>query len=147
MKLNKNTVTRWTQFARSIITKFLEENPIKIGGPGKTVEVDEAKFGRRKNHKGRVIDGTWVFGGVDKTDNGQCFFVTVKNRSADSLLGNISKFILPGTTIVSDCWKGYSQLENHPDYSHLTVNHRYNFVDPITKATTNHIERQAAILT
>ena len=31
---------------------------------------------------------------------------------------------------MSDCWRGYSGLKNNDMYRHLTVNHRFNFVDP-----------------
>ena len=33
-----------------------------IGGPGKEVESDESKFGKRKYNHGRAADGHWVFG-------------------------------------------------------------------------------------
>ena len=29
------------------------------------MEVDETKVGRRKNHKGRVVDGCWIFGLIE----------------------------------------------------------------------------------
>ena len=32
----------------------------KIGGPGKIVEVSEAKFGKRKYQRGRRVRGSWV---------------------------------------------------------------------------------------
>ena len=38
---------------------------------------------------------------------------------------------MPGTTIISDCWKSYNCLNNE-GFQHLTVNHTYNFVDPDT---------------
>ena len=37
----------------------------KIGGPGRIVEVDEAKFGKRKYQRGRIVQGSWVLGGVE----------------------------------------------------------------------------------
>ena len=112
-----------------------------IGGYGKVVEIDEPKFGRRKNHKGRIIEGTWVFGGIETLDKTKCFFVPVENRNQITLLEFIKRFILPGTTIVSDCWKAYNCLETE-GYLHLRVNHSYNFVDPDTGAHTNNIERE-----
>ncbi|KCZ75709.1 hypothetical protein H311_03308, partial [Anncaliia algerae PRA109] len=44
-----------------------------------------------------------------------------------------------GTLIVTDCHASYRNL-NIYGYEHLTVNHSRNFVDPISGATTNHIE-------
>jgi hypothetical protein len=46
-----------------------------------------------------------------------------------------------GTTIISDCWKGYDtrQLTN-AGYTHLTINHSRFFRDPDTGAHTNSIE-------
>ena len=56
-----------------------------IGGPGKIIEIDEALFGRRKNHKGRIIAGQWVVGGIDRSAKNQCFLVPVPNRTKESL--------------------------------------------------------------
>lgn len=38
------------------------EDEGKIGGPGKVVQIDESKFGRRKYNRGRHIEGHWVIG-------------------------------------------------------------------------------------
>jgi hypothetical protein len=45
---------------------YLERIAFKIGGPGKVVEIDESKFGRRKHHRGHPVKGQWVFGGVER---------------------------------------------------------------------------------
>ena len=46
--------------------KILHGN-IKLGGRGKTVEIDESMFGhKRKYNRGRVSEGTWVFGMVER---------------------------------------------------------------------------------
>ena len=41
-----------------------------------------------------------------------------------------------GTLVMTDCWKGYSTAELElSKYQHLTVNHKYNFVNPVTGRT------------
>ena len=37
-----------------------------IGGPGHIIEIDESKFGKRKFHRGKRVDGVWVFGSIDR---------------------------------------------------------------------------------
>ena len=38
----------------------------KIGGSGKLVQIDENKIGKRKYHRGHVVEGQWVFGGIEE---------------------------------------------------------------------------------
>lgn len=118
---------------------WAEENCTILGGEGKIVEIDEAKFGKRKYHRGRLIEGQWVLGGVERGSN-KCFYVAVPARDAKTLIEVIVRWILPGTTIMSDCWKAYSKL-GEESFTHLTVNHSLNFVDPETGAHTQNIER------
>lgn len=109
-----------------------------VGGPGEIVEIDEAKFGRRKHNVGRVVEGQWVFGGVDRR-TGDFFLIPVERRDAATLIPIIQRYILPGTTIMSDRWRSYDGLVLL-GYNHMTVNHSTNFVDPVTGASTNRIE-------
>ncbi|GFW13383.1 DDE_Tnp_IS1595 domain-containing protein [Trichonephila clavipes] len=51
----------------------------------------------------------------------------------------IREWILPGTTIISDCWRAYECLSDE-GYRHLAVNHSLTFKDPETGAHTNAIE-------
>ena len=74
----------------------------KIGGPGKTVQIDESKVGKRKYHRGHKVEGQWVFGGIEE-DTRKCFLVPVEDRSEATLLPIIREWIEPGTLIVSDC--------------------------------------------
>jgi len=63
----------------------------------------------------------------------------VDDRSAETLIPIIQKYIKPGSTIFSDQWAAYRDLQRL-GYQHHTVNHSQNFVDPTTGTCTNAIE-------
>jgi transposase-like protein len=98
-----------------------------IGGVGKVVEVDESKFGTRKYRQGRYVKGQWVFGGVQR-GSGRTFLETVNDRSADTIIELIKKWIRPGTTVVTDCWATCRSLPDE-GFNHLRVHHSITFVD------------------
>lgn len=132
------TVTDWTSFCREVCMEVCLMSSEPIGGVGMIVEIDESKFGKRKYERGRRVDGRWVFGGIERGSR-KTFFRVVENRGKDVLLAIIKEFVLPGTTIISDCWKSYDCLEDE-GYHHLTVNHSLEFKHPETGAHTNTIE-------
>lgn len=138
LDIASQTVVDWYNYSREVCTCILEKSSEKIGGVGKIVEIDESKFGKRKFHKGRRVDGVWVFGGIER-ETKRCFFTTVADRTRETLLEIIKNNIQPGTTIISDCWKAYDILDRE-GFEHLKVNHSLNFVDPDTGAHTNTIE-------
>jgi hypothetical protein len=74
--LSAHTVADWGMFCRDTMQVFLEGCSVKIGGPKKTVEIDERKFGRRKFHRGHTFKGQWVFGGIER-QSGKTFIVPV----------------------------------------------------------------------
>ena len=82
----------------------------KNGGENHIVEIDESMLDRATK---------------------QVFLEAVKDRTAKTLIGYMHKWIEPRTTIMSDCWRSYNSLDDN-GFKHLTVNHRYNFVDPDT---------------
>ena len=140
LRLSDPTITDWCSFSREVIVSWVSEHSTKIGGEGKTVEIDESKFGRRKYNVGRLIEGQWVFGGICR-ETRDFFFLPVQQRNSETLLRCISENIEPGTTIISDCWRAYDCLSKE-GFTHLTVNHSVNFKDPDTGAHTNTIERR-----
>ena len=95
----------------------------------KTVDIDESKFGKRKYHRRRHVDGHWVFGGIERGSK-DSFMMVVPDRSKMPI---ITQYIRPGSTIISDEWRAYSNI-GVSGYTHLTVNHSQNFVNPTTGA-------------
>ena len=116
----------------------MKQHARPIGGPGTTVEIDESKFGKMKYHKGRFIEGQWIFGGIC-LETKACFIFPEERRVKDTLLPIIRAQILPGSHVISDMWKAYDCLEDK-DYHHQTINHRQNSVDPDTRTHTHGIE-------
>jgi hypothetical protein len=51
----------------------------------------------------------------------------------------IDACIEPGTTVISDCWGAYRDLDAE-GYTHRTVNHTIGFFDELTGAHTNTTE-------
>lgn len=127
LKINSNTAVDWDSFCRETCEVTMLQKSEKIGGPGKTVQIDESKVGKRKYHRGHRVEGQWVFGGIEE-DTRKCFLVPVEDRSEATLLPIIKEWIEPGTLIVSDCWKSYSKLSDN-GYLHETVNHSKEFVN------------------
>lgn len=79
--------------------------------------------------------GVW---GVD-LGTGSFFMELVPQRDAATLVPIIQRIILPGSTVWSDEWAAYNQL-NALGYVHQTVNHSQHYVDPATGVHTNNIE-------
>lgn len=110
MKLSSTTVCDWSSFIRETLIYWgFASSSEKLGGPGKVVEIDEAKFGKRKYNRGRVIHGQWLFGGFERNSK-KIFLEAVENRNSSTLLEIIKRKIEVGTTIISDCWKAYDCL-------------------------------------
>jgi transposase-like protein len=134
-----NTVCAFWKYFRQLVASSLDEESVVIGGPGIVVEIDEAKFGKRKYHRGHRVEGVWIFGGIERTPERKVFAVRVENRSAETLVPIIQRYIRPGSIIHSDMWRSYAGLRDL-GYEHYTVNHSEHFVDPDSYACTNTIE-------
>jgi transposase-like protein len=80
----------------------------------------------------------WVFGGVER-ESSKTFLAAVPDRTTDTLMVVMDARIKPGTTVISDCWGAYRDLDTQ-GYTHRTVNHSIEFVDQRTNAHTNTIK-------
>ena len=145
---SSGTVADYSRWYRELLTQSIRVgNTEQIGGNGIIVEIDESKFGKRKYNRGHRVEGAWVFGGVERTAARRMFAVVVADRTADTLLPLIARYIAPGSIVHSDCWRAYYGIEKMVDteeesfgYIHRTVNHSVCYVNPDDGTHTNTIE-------
>eukprot|EP00733_Pompholyxophrys_punicea_P001407 Pompholyxophrys_punicea_v1_NODE_692_length_1452_cov_33.509664.p2 type:complete len:137 gc:universal NODE_692_length_1452_cov_33.509664:490-900(+) len=76
LKISVKTCVDWNNFLREVCAFTLIKNPIKIGGSGMVVEIDESVFSKRKYNVGRARRNQWVFGGICR-ETKACFLVPV----------------------------------------------------------------------
>jgi transposase-like protein len=134
------TIAGYLRYLRELVAFNVKDTQGQIGGPGVVVEIDEAKFGKRKYNRGHRVEGAWVFGGVERTAERRVFAMVVPDRTADTLLTAIRERIHPESIIHSDMWRGYAGISSRLGMEHHTVNHSQNFLDPDTGVHTNTIE-------
>lgn len=144
--LSSGTIREILKLVYRLMNADIKDEDVSIGGVDENgkpivVEVDESKFGKRKNHKGHPVEGVWVVGGVERTPERKVFLTTVEDRKKDTLHLILSTWIKAGSEIRTDCWKGYCGLSNVPDkqYTHKTVNHAKEF-KTVDGVHTNTIE-------
>ncbi|XP_043088674.1 uncharacterized protein LOC122334847 isoform X2 [Puntigrus tetrazona] len=101
----------------------------------------------RKYNRGRFGSAwrrnkKWVLGilEVEQTRRKPILKV-VRRRSKNELLPNILKYVRRGSSIITDEWRAYRRALTQAGYDHHTVCHKRNFVDPVTRAHTQHLER------
>jgi hypothetical protein len=128
---SNNTVVDWARFCRDLCVYEFENTDSIIGGPGAVVEIDETVVVKRKYNRGRVLRDGWLFGGIERRDDGifNSFLCLVYDRSAPHLTHLIRQHVAPGTHIITDGWAAYSRLSEH-GYTHSVVIHEDNFVSP-----------------
>lgn len=127
------TARKWSVFFRDVIIYYMMINTKPIGGPGKFVEINDYKYVKRY-HREHCVDGQWVFGGIERGNWSNLFMVPVEKRDSAALLAVIEKWILPGSTIVSNGWTTYSNLAKF-GYKQEIVDHRILFIDKKGKQT------------
>jgi transposase-like protein len=137
---SQHTVTAFHKHFRRLVATTLSEEDQVIGGEGVIVEVDETKLGKRKYNRGHRVDGVWVVVGVERTLVRRVFMVRVENRSAETLIDIIKRYVAPGSIVHTDMWKGYAPLSAKLNMTHHTVNHSQHFKDAETGVHTNTVE-------
>lgn len=140
--MSRPTSVDWRSFCSEVTQNWWLQNQNSIGGAGIIVEIDETLLVRRKYNRGRQVSHVWVFGGIERVSKKKFIVPLVDgDRSADTLIPLIKKYIKPDSMIYSDKWAAYRNLK-HLGYKHLSINHSENFVDPHDpQRHTQNIER------
>ncbi|KAG0422236.1 hypothetical protein DMUE_6225 [Dictyocoela muelleri] len=134
---NSSVLKILTKVSNFIYYKYLRSIE-KLGGENKIVEVDESLLVKRKYNRGRIIKEIWIFGMIERGSKKIIFIpITKRNKYQLGFLSLLS--IKKNTIIYSDCWRGYTNL-NNLGFEHKTVNHSRNFVEPSSGVHTNTIE-------
>lgn len=103
-ELSDATLTDWYNYCREICCLALdrdyeEEGP--IGGDGHLVEIDEMKLGRRKYHRGRIVDGHWILGFIDRDTKDYRLEICPDNkRDTPTMRALINKHVKKGNIII-----------------------------------------------
>jgi hypothetical protein len=135
-----NTAAAYSKFFRQLVADSLDFEDFVIGGEGVTIEVDECKLGKRKHNRGHHVEGVWVLGGVERTEERRVFLLPVPDRTAETLMDVLARHILPGTIVLTDLWRGYLAMSEVLGVEHRTVNHSVGFVNLVDGTCTNTIE-------
>lgn len=138
--ISKPTVIKWFSRLKCGCRKYLESKETRLGGQGSVVQIDESQISKRKYNVGRIKKERWLFGAIDNI-NKNFIIKNIEARTKVQLQNIIYETIKEGKEIHSDEWLAYMSLfKNNNDYTHKTVNHSKNFVNPETGVHTNLIE-------
>ena len=122
---------------------LLEKHSTRLGGENRIVEIDECCLPRSKYSVGRVKEECWVLGMIERPitqdEIPRCVLLSVPDRKKETLVPLIQLWVKEHTTLCTDKLQSYVKL-NEYGYTHESVNHSKNFVDPVTKAHTQRIE-------
>ena len=137
--VTKKSVIQWYNYCRDVTSTFFARNRIIFDQV--VVHCDESFIGgKRKYNRGRVpnVQPRWVFGIIDNV-NHKCFIQFVAKRDINTIIPIITRHVRPGCTINTDGAKIYKHLD-YMNYTHNSVNHKDNYVDPVTGHHSNWVE-------
>jgi len=124
------TYTRLKKRIRDILRAYYENLP-KLGTNGEIIEIDEAKFIKKKqsaNRKGRQVrQNDWVIGMTERNTK-KSRVVIVANRNANTIKTIVNRYISKNASLViSDEWKSYRILRLQ-GYKTDQIKHKKEFV-------------------
>lgn len=63
-RIAQETAVDFSSFCRELIYDHMINKWVPLGCPGKVVEIDESKLGRRKYNRDHYVEGQWLFRGI-----------------------------------------------------------------------------------
>lgn len=141
--VQSQAIVQWYQHFRDVCSHHLLQNPIRIGGPNTVVKLDVSVLPRRKRKMNHPVSDRWVFGGICP-DTQEGFLVFVPDREPKTLFPIIEQHVCPGSIIHTNgqaSYNGIARINVKPPYTHKTIKHRVDSVDPVTGASTNPVEK------
>lgn len=140
LEFDRNAIIRWYSIFRSAMELYLESSYQKLGGEGVIVQIDETVIAKRKYNRGRNVPQQWLYGAIDTITN-HCILKCIDDRSKVTLKRVILETLTKGSIVHSDQWSSYiSIFKDDNNFTHQTVNHSVNFVNPENGVHTNNIE-------
>lgn len=115
------TAWRMCHQIRAYMASLDSDDP--LGGPGSVVEIDETLVGGSVSGMGSGYKGnkTCVVGMLER--EGELVTRVVSSRTKDAMRDVIGRHVLPGTTINTDEFGGYKDLDQC-GFNHRKVNHK-----------------------
>lgn len=102
---------QWYQYVRDICSRCLVQNPVRFGGPGTVVQVDESLMANQK----QGVPSHWVFGMYDCNRRiGILEFVPCCD--SNRILSIIIRYVLLGKEIHSDQRGAYRAILAVPSF-------------------------------
>jgi transposase-like protein len=136
------TAWRMCHEIRKYMTAVDGDGP--LGGPFKTVEIDETWVGGEVNGKGKGYKGNKTLVMGMKQRGGDLITRVIPNRQRTTLLGHVVEHVKPHTEIHTDEFGSYDALGGLNGYWHKRVNHSVgeyvSFRPEHAGATVNSVE-------
>lgn len=140
--INKTTYLKVTKMIIEKIKMKTTLNHTKLGGVGQTINVDETMLNYKcKSHRGRSPGNRTDALCIVELDNHitRAFACVIPNKKKETLIPLIIENVELGSIIHTDELKSYLSLRSE-GFQHLTVCHKYRFVDGLTGAQTQAVE-------
>jgi transposase-like protein len=137
------TAWRMCHQIREYMASLDSDDP--LGGPGSIVEIDETLVGGSVSGMGSGYKGNkaCVVGMLER--DGELVTRVVASRTKEAMRGLIHSQIIPGTTIHTDEFGGYKDLDQC-GFNHVRVNHKAGFYADAKGAGVNALEGYWAML-